>query len=80
MSNVFYAENDQQPPSTFSVVETSNDIKSGDNLTPDESKWLFEDDASLGSQLFGMAIIQNALKAGKNLLLILNPMDKSDIK
>ena len=76
---VYYAENENQPPATFSVVEAGDNTQPGDKIIAKPEDWLFEDDSSIGSQFFGLAIIHNALKAGKNLLLILNPSDKNEV-
>lgn len=79
MGEIFYGENDCQPIGTFSVVEVG-DVKPGDQLHARPENWIFEDDSSLGSQYFGIGIIRSLLSLGANLLLVLNPADKSDIK
>ena len=79
MSNVFYAENDNQPIGTFSVVEVG-DTKQGDLIQADDENWVFEDDSSIGSIFFGIGVIRSLLDKGANLLVVLNPADKTDLK
>ena len=76
---IFYGENDCQPIGTFSVVKVG-DVEPGDEIQARDENWIFEDDSSLGSLYFGMGIIRSLLSLGANLLLVLNPADKSDIK
>ena len=75
-ARVYYAIQGSQEPSTFSVVKVDHQVNPGDLVPADPGKWLFEDDASLGSQFFGLGIITKALEAGQDLLLIFNPQDK----
>jgi len=76
---IFYGENDCQPIGTFSVVKVG-DVEPGDEIQARDENWIFEDDSSLGSLYFGMGIIRSLLSLGANLLLVLNPADKSEIK